>query len=476
MLNLDTSLYSRGKMSVLEPRMSDLRSGFGGMGFGLGTPGASGVSPMPLFPMWRPAPGPPAGLCTIPSCPCMISMSRPYFSSMPDLYDYASYSAYYAWCLKSAQESMYKGLAPPPLPTSGLLDRFPAQPSPPDICREPVDHRASPGKQLPSKINKHERIRTWLEVSSKPQKYEKEPAISSHQPNGSSHLTLRSVSPPDHYRNVEPVRGSEVYSLHPQTLLSSQQMLRSPPPHPPPGYPGSLPDSPHDRPLNLTVNNGNRQRNSIDGRRCDSQSPLSRPSVITCVTVPDRKYETASNGSFSPAASDSETGVDPAIEEHFRRSLGQRYPEYLAKSQSATPSPPPSYASTTLAVPTTPIPQPYAQHVESVDDHFARALGDSTWSALKAQKGEPAEPGSVDDHFAKALGETWLKLKAEKDSPTRPPPPPFPISHSGLPITHSGLPQSIARSVPHPHVLTHAVPQRPTSSSPPSHHSPIIST
>ncbi|KAH3820552.1 hypothetical protein DPMN_122296 [Dreissena polymorpha] len=133
-------------MSVLEPRMSDLRSGFGGMGFGLGTPGASGVSPMPL-------PGPSCGANLL------------------------------EWC-----RGLTYGLAPLPLPTSGLLDRFPAQPSPPDICREPVDHRASPGKQLPSKMNKHERIRTWLEVSSKPQKYEKEPAISSHQPNGSSHL------------------------------------------------------------------------------------------------------------------------------------------------------------------------------------------------------------------------------------------------------------------------------------------------
>lgn len=32
---------------------------------------------------------------------------------------------------------------------------------------------------------------------------------------------------------------------------------------------------------------------------------------------------------------------DPAIEEHFRRSLGRNYPEYLSRQSSTTPSPPP---------------------------------------------------------------------------------------------------------------------------------------
>lgn len=55
----------------------------------------------------------------------------------------------------------------------------------------------------------------------------------------------------------------------------------------------------------------------------------------------------------------------------------------------------------------------------SVDDHFAKSLGDSTWSQIKA-KSDPVPfdmfTGSVDDHFAKALGDTWLRIKAEKET------------------------------------------------------------
>ena len=54
----------------------------------------------------------------------------------------------------------------------------------------------------------------------------------------------------------------------------------------------------------------------------------------------------------------------------------------------------------------------------SVDDHFAKSLGNSTWTALKAKKDPVNElfTGSVDDHFAKALGDTWLRIKAEKEN------------------------------------------------------------
>ena len=51
----------------------------------------------------------------------------------------------------------------------------------------------------------------------------------------------------------------------------------------------------------------------------------------------------------------------------------------------------------------------------SVDDHFARALGDKIWTELKAKKDPPEVlPDSVDEHFAKALGaSTWKKLRGE---------------------------------------------------------------
>lgn len=53
----------------------------------------------------------------------------------------------------------------------------------------------------------------------------------------------------------------------------------------------------------------------------------------------------------------------------------------------------------------------------SVDDHFARALGDQMWTEIKARtEPQPLDSlsGSVDAHFAKALGAAmWKKLKAE---------------------------------------------------------------
>ena len=52
----------------------------------------------------------------------------------------------------------------------------------------------------------------------------------------------------------------------------------------------------------------------------------------------------------------------------------------------------------------------------SVDDHFAKSLGDK-WSQIKAKNERDLFSGTVDDHFTKALGDTWLRLKAKQDSP-----------------------------------------------------------
>ncbi len=58
-----------------------------------------------------------------------------------------------------------------------------------------------------------------------------------------------------------------------------------------------------------------------------------------------------------------------------------------------------------------------------MDDHFARALGGDTWNQIKSQN-EPSNidmsPNSVDDHFAKALGDTWFKIKAQKEGSKSP--------------------------------------------------------
>lgn len=60
------------------------------------------------------------------------------------------------------------------------------------------------------------------------------------------------------------------------------------------------------------------------------------------------------------------TGIcDPVIEEHFRRSLGKDYPECLVSNMAPS-------LSNAISV------------TGSVDDHFAKALGD-TWTQLNAQ-------------------------------------------------------------------------------------------
>ena len=83
-------------MSLLEPRLTDLRAGFNGYGFS----GSLSVPSPNVMPLWRPTAGPPVSWCTIPNCSCSLPLSaRPYFLS--DLYKY-SYSYGWPWYLKTA--------------------------------------------------------------------------------------------------------------------------------------------------------------------------------------------------------------------------------------------------------------------------------------------------------------------------------------------------------------------------------------
>ncbi|XP_041080170.1 transcription cofactor vestigial-like protein 4 isoform X3 [Polyodon spathula] len=143
--------------------------------------------------------------------------------------------------------------------------------------------------------------------------------------------------------------------------------------HPNHMYAPTIPSLAMDQPLALT-------KNSMDAARTVGISPTvspierqqNRPSVITCASASNRNCNLSHcpithSGCVSATASNyrrpsnTNTACDPVIEEHFRRSLGKNYkePEPMTKSVSIT--------------------------------------------------------GSVDDHFAKALGETWLQIKAAKD-------------------------------------------------------------
>ncbi|XP_061075410.1 transcription cofactor vestigial-like protein 4b isoform X3 [Conger conger] len=152
-----------------------------------------------------------------------------------------------------------------------------------------------------------------------------------------------------------------------------------------------------DQPLALT-------KNSMDAARTASISPAlgpverqqNRPSVITCASANNRNCNlshcpVSHNGCTSslPAnyrrPSNTNTACDPVIEEHFRRSLGKNYKE----------------------------PEPVTNSVSIT--------------------------GSVDDHFAKALGETWLQIKAKGSGSASPEP--SPSSHM---VNHNHSPSLVS--------------------------------
>ncbi|XP_057686448.1 transcription cofactor vestigial-like protein 4 [Corythoichthys intestinalis] len=103
-----------------------------------------------------------------------------------------------------------------------------------------------------------------------------------------------------------------------------------------------------------------------------------RPSVITCAPASNRNCKLSHchmNGcSPSPTSDERKTNAnticDPVIEEHFRRSLGKNYKE-------AEPAANPASNSVSIT--------------GSVDDHFAKALGDA-WIQIKAKGGGHQAP------------------------------------------------------------------------------------
>ncbi|XP_060930326.1 transcription cofactor vestigial-like protein 4 [Limanda limanda] len=133
-----------------------------------------------------------------------------------------------------------------------------------------------------------------------------------------------------------------------------------------------------DQPLPLTKSShdigvGGRER-SVMGGTVERQQ--NRPSVITCAPASNRNCNLSHchmNGcSPSPPADQRKTNAntvcDPVIEEHFRRSLGKNYKEAEPESNSVSIT-------------------------GSVDDHFAKALGDA-WLQIKAKGGGHQSPDS----------------------------------------------------------------------------------
>ncbi|XP_039599122.1 vestigial like 4 like [Polypterus senegalus] len=129
---------------------------------------------------------------------------------------------------------------------------------------------------------------------------------------------------------------------------------------------------PMDEPLALIKKPG--YCSPSEGATANGSSPSStvrmqqmRPSVITCVSSSQRASSKSPDlpSSCCSAASLVPPSCDPVVEEHFRRSLGNCYREADAS----------------------------LQHVSvSVDDHFAKALGDK-WHQIKGSP-SPGSPGS----------------------------------------------------------------------------------
>ncbi|XP_007500299.1 transcription cofactor vestigial-like protein 4 isoform X3 [Monodelphis domestica] len=168
----------------------------------------------------------------------------------------------------------------------------------------------------------------------------------------------------------------------------------------------SIPSITMEQPLALT-------KNSMDASRTVGISPTltpverqqNRPSVITCASASNRNCNLshcpiAHSGCVSSTPANyrrppsTTTACDPVVEEHFRRSLGKNYKE----------------------------PEPVANSVSIT--------------------------GSVDDHFAKALGDTWLQIKAAKDGASSSPEsasrrgqPPSPSSHM---VNHNHSPSVVS--------------------------------
>ncbi|XP_060912992.1 transcription cofactor vestigial-like protein 4 [Labrus mixtus] len=132
-----------------------------------------------------------------------------------------------------------------------------------------------------------------------------------------------------------------------------------------------------DQPLALTksshdLGGGSRERSVISSGTSERQQ--NRPSVITCAPASNRNCNLSHchmNGCSPSPPTDQKKGNantinDPVIEEHFRRSLGKNYKEAEPVSNSVSIT-------------------------GSVDDHFAKALGDA-WLQLKSKGGGHQTP------------------------------------------------------------------------------------
>ena len=95
----------------------------------------------------------------------------------------------------------------------------------------------------------------------------------------------------------------------------------------------------------------------------------------------------------------------------------------------------------------TAVPLPPATCDPVVEEHFRRSLG-KNYKEPEPAPNSVSITGSVDDHFAKALGDTWLQIKAAKDGASSSPESASrrgqPASPSAHMVSHSHSPSVVS--------------------------------
>ncbi|XP_020791190.1 vestigial like 4 like [Boleophthalmus pectinirostris] len=148
-------------------------------------------------------------------------------------------------------------------------------------------------------------------------------------------------------------RESQVASHSPQSSTSSWSPACSPTsPVPPHVYYAPI----MDEPLALIKKPRKDPEITQEKPKCTTQIQM-RPSVITCVS--SLRSPTSRPDIHKPILSVSQSHCDRVVDEHFQRSLGERYQKMVQSQQQLSIS-------------------------VSVDDHFAKALGDK-WQQIKCK-------------------------------------------------------------------------------------------
>lgn len=297
-----------------------------------------------------------------------------------------------------------------------------------------LDSRQSPNKELPTKILKHDRVKDRQDIAQTLNFDRSHTILLTNKRCAGTQTQFSSFELPpegevvvitDTYRQQHPPQRPMVSSCHVQS------------------NPVPIDMDTENVPLNLSVsnncnNNNNTNNNNNNNNSCltsssliSSQQQQLRPSVITS-TFTNRYYPNVNSygQSNSPTRRELTSGMsDP--EEHFRRSLGKDYQKFNQQQQQQQQQPSPVESLTkqileqSVSVGSSDsepdnlcnrrlILLSTQDNGPSVDDHFAKSLGNSTWSAIKAKRDESTD--SVDDHFTKALGDTWHRIKAEKEN------------------------------------------------------------